>query len=45
VPRLGDPRYPVALAEAGNGGFITEDEFSQLYSLHKLVERSREGQA
>jgi hypothetical protein len=45
VPRLCDPRYPVALAEAGNGGFITEDEFSQLYSLHKLVERSREGQA
>jgi len=44
-PRLGDPMYPVALAEAGNGGLITEDEFSQLYALHKLIERSREGQA
>jgi hypothetical protein len=37
--------YPVALAEAGNHCFITEAEFSPLYSLHKLVERSREGQA
>jgi hypothetical protein len=37
--------YPVALAEAGNRGDITEDEFGQIYSLHKLVERSREGQA
>jgi hypothetical protein len=37
--------YPVALAEAGNRGYITEDEFGQIYSLHKLVERSREGQA
>jgi AAA domain len=45
LPRLGDPMYPVALAEAGNGGVITEDEFIQLYSLHKLIERSREGQA
>jgi AAA domain len=44
-PRLGDPMYPVALAEAGNDGVITEDEFNQLYSLHKLIERSREGQA
>jgi hypothetical protein len=45
VPRLGDPMYPVALAEAGNGGLITEDEFNQLYSMHKLIERSHEGQA
>jgi hypothetical protein len=41
-PRLGDPMYPVALAEAGNGGYITADEFSELYSLHTLVARSRE---
>jgi hypothetical protein len=41
-PLLGDELYPLTLAEAGNSKHITDDEFSELYSLHKLVERARE---
>jgi hypothetical protein len=37
--------YPVALAEAGRSGLITEDEFTELLALNQLVERSREAQA
>jgi Protein of unknown function (DUF3631) len=41
-PLLGDELYPLMLAEAGRAGHITEDEFSELYAVHKLVERARE---
>jgi hypothetical protein len=45
APLPGDEFYPLFIAEAGNKGHITEDEFSQLYAHHKLVERAREARA
>jgi hypothetical protein len=39
TPVIGDEMYPILLAEAGNGGHITEEEFSELYALHKWLER------
>jgi len=41
TPLPGDEFYPLFLAEAGNAGHIAEDEFSELYAHHKLVERAR----
>jgi hypothetical protein len=38
----GDELYPLFIAEAGNRAHITEQEFSELYEHHKLVERARE---
>lgn len=38
---IGDEMYPVLLADAGKNGHITEDEFAELYALHKLVEQAR----
>jgi hypothetical protein len=40
--RLGDEMYPILLADAGKNGHLTQDEFSELYELHKLVEKARE---
>jgi hypothetical protein len=37
---LGDPMYPLRLAEAGNLGHITRNEFSARYALHKLIEHA-----
>lgn len=39
-PLIGDERYPVWLAEQGNAGYLTPDEFSEQYRLHRLVERA-----
>jgi hypothetical protein len=39
---VGDPMYPILLAEAGNKGHVTREEFSGRYVLHKLIERARE---
>jgi GNAT superfamily N-acetyltransferase len=39
VPRLGDPMYPVGLAEAVKAEWVTQDEAQQLYLLHQLYER------
>ncbi|HEV2644138.1 MAG TPA: DUF3631 domain-containing protein, partial [Candidatus Elarobacter sp.] len=36
-PLIGDDLYPLYLAEAGNKGLITEDEFSRLYALQVFV--------
>jgi Protein of unknown function (DUF3631) len=36
---LGDPMYPVALADAAQAGHISEDEFAKALAVHKLVER------
>jgi hypothetical protein len=44
-PLLGDPDYPLFIAEAGNNGYITEREFDQLNALHKIAERAAEEQA
>jgi hypothetical protein len=41
-PLLGDEMYPLLLAETGNKGHITEDEFSKLYALHKWIELTSE---
>jgi hypothetical protein len=41
APLLGDELYPLMLAEAGRNGHITEDEFTELYALHKAVEAAR----
>jgi hypothetical protein len=35
---VGDPMYPVLLAEAGNNGHVTEDEFSRRLAIHKVLE-------
>jgi len=40
-PLIGDEMYPLLLADAGKNGHITEDEFSERYALHKLVEQAR----
>jgi GNAT superfamily N-acetyltransferase len=45
VPRLGDELYPVALAEAVRDGFVMHSEAESLYSLHRLIECSREAQS
>jgi Protein of unknown function (DUF3631) len=45
TPLPGDELYPLFIAEAGNKGLITEDEFSELYEHHKPVERAREPRA
>lgn len=37
---VGDAMYPVLLADAARDGHITEDEFSQRYALHKLIEKT-----
>jgi hypothetical protein len=42
TPVPGDEMYPVLVAEAGNHGAVTEQEFSELYGLHKVIERARE---
>jgi hypothetical protein len=36
-PRLGDEWFPLLLAEAGNHGHLTEDEFTERFALHRLV--------
>jgi len=40
-PLPGDEFYPLALADAGRAGHITQEEFSELYAHHKLVEKAR----
>jgi hypothetical protein len=45
TPLPGDELYPLFLAEAGNHGHITENEFSELYAHHKLIERALRGRA
>jgi hypothetical protein len=40
----GDEFYPLLLADTGNNGQITEDEFSARHACHKLVERARGAQ-
>jgi Protein of unknown function (DUF3631) len=42
TPLAGDEFYPLFLAETGNKGHITEDEFSERYACHKLVELVRD---
>jgi hypothetical protein len=44
-PLLGDELYPITLAEAKQHDHITEDELSQAYAVHRLVEASREVRA
>lgn len=44
-PLPGDEFYPLSIADAGKAGHLTEDEFSELYAHHKLVERAREARA
>lgn len=41
TPLPGDELYPLFIAEAGNREHITEQEFSELYEHHKLVEAAR----
>jgi AAA domain len=41
-PLLGDEMYPILLADAGKNGHLAENEFFELYELHKLVEPSQE---
>ena len=38
-PCIGDELYALRLAEAGNHGHVTAEEFSHRYRLHKAVER------
>jgi hypothetical protein len=37
--------YPVLLADTARNGYITEDEASEAYEWHKLIERARDGQS
>jgi hypothetical protein len=37
---VGDDMYPVLLVDAARDGHITEDELSQRYALHKLIEKT-----
>ena len=41
-PLPGDEMYPLFIADAGNKGHVTEEEFSELCALHKVVEQARE---
>jgi hypothetical protein len=35
--------YPVLLADTAQAGHITENEFSERYALHKVIENARAG--
>ncbi len=43
-PLIGDEMFPLLLADAVKSGHIDQDEAEERYALHKLVERSRQGQ-